>query len=197
MKRAMGGFTLLELMVAIAIIGILSALSIPSFLRLQARAKQAEVKSNLRSAYTLEKAFFTENDRYSTLVAEIGFSPERGNRYAYFLNAASSPAEDRSGTVAVTASGAGAILIDSFKFPTALASTANTYSDTACGTRAGVTGTGPFVFRAVAQANIDDDATLDAWSISTDSRQLTASVSCTGGSVPAGTPFNDVDDVSK
>ena len=75
------GFTLIELMIVVAIIGILAAIAIPNFIRFQARSKQSEAKSNLKSLFTAERSFYQEKDRYSVFINEIGFSPERGTRY--------------------------------------------------------------------------------------------------------------------
>ena len=85
MRKLRNGFTLIELMIAVAIIGILAAVAIPNFMKFQARSKQSEAKTNLKALFTAEKAFKLEKDRYSSLVGEIGFSPERNNRYAYYL----------------------------------------------------------------------------------------------------------------
>lgn len=82
------GFTLVELMVVVAIIGILAAIAIPSFIRFQAKSKQAEARTNLKAIFTGERAFFSEKDRYSSLTGEIGFAPERGNRYLFDLGPA-------------------------------------------------------------------------------------------------------------
>src|SRR5689334_9300851 len=80
-------FTLVELMIVVAVIAFLAALAIPNFIRFQARAKQAEVKGNLRAAFTCERAYYQEHSTYSSCVLKIGFAPERGNRYRYTLNA--------------------------------------------------------------------------------------------------------------
>jgi type IV pilus assembly protein PilA len=58
MKNA--AFTLVELMVVVAIIGILSAIAIPNYQRYQARSRQSEAKMNLSTGYTMEQGFYAE-----------------------------------------------------------------------------------------------------------------------------------------
>ena len=77
------GFSLVELMIVVAIIGVLAALAVPKFQSFQAKAKQSEAKSNLSHIYTLEQSYYGDQDKYSSVLTEIGFSLQGRVRYNY------------------------------------------------------------------------------------------------------------------
>ncbi len=114
------GFTLVELMIVVAIIGILAAIAIPNFLKYQSKAKQGEAKVNLKGIYTAELSFMAESDSYASFTA-VGFDIQAANpRYTYSIGLGATvgsaaaatcngatPAID--GTPAFTATGCGNI----------------------------------------------------------------------------------------
>jgi type IV pilus assembly protein PilA len=77
------GFTLVELMVVVAIIGLLSAVAIPNFKKYQAKAKTSEAKLQLSAMYTAMQSWYSDFDNYGNCLNLMGFDPglERLSRY--------------------------------------------------------------------------------------------------------------------
>jgi prepilin-type N-terminal cleavage/methylation domain-containing protein len=63
--RTDSGFTLVELLLVIIILGILGGIAVPMFLGQRTKAMQSEARANLESLRLLEEQFFAENGRYA------------------------------------------------------------------------------------------------------------------------------------
>ena len=81
--KRQSGFTLVELMVVVAIIGLLSAVAIPNFQKYQARSKTSEAKLQLAAIYTAEASFYSDFSIYSNCLRYMGYdpAPETASRY--------------------------------------------------------------------------------------------------------------------
>jgi len=143
------GFTLIELMVVVAIVGILASIAIPNFLKYMARSRQSEAKANLAAVFVSETSFYGENSRYGSF-NEVGYtlatsSGATTNRYTY-----------RSPAIGGAATSSGTPGID--LIPAAVGG--NTPENTVH-----QSGAGGGSFTATATGNIDVDPTPDEWHI--------------------------------
>ena len=73
--RQQKGFTLIELMITVAVIGILAAVALPSYNQYVARAKRAEARAEVLRAEGWMERYFTENNRYSSTAAAPTTNP--------------------------------------------------------------------------------------------------------------------------
>ena len=80
MFRKQEGFTLIELMIVVAIIGILAAIAIPNFLQYQMKSRQSEAKTNLGAIKTSEVSWQGERGCFLVVAAAPATAPVAGTK---------------------------------------------------------------------------------------------------------------------
>ncbi len=116
LRKSQGGFTLIELMIVVTMIGVFSTIAIPTFLQYQARARRGEAFANLSAISRAQKGFYAEKGVYFEVApfpnpgggganlgtavqiwdaaaeaayAELGWTPDGQVRYSYDINTGS------------------------------------------------------------------------------------------------------------
>jgi type IV pilus assembly protein PilA len=189
------GFTLIELMIVVAIIGILAAIAIPNFLTYQLKSRQAEAKTNLQAIKTSEIAFQAERGCYIGITAAGVVVPAPALKTAPFTWGAGAVATVPAlGWCVAGGTFAGVFTDIGFKATgnvmylygvdaTTVAAPGLYTTAASCLLYPGVTGTaatgvlGNNNFVGVAKSNLDGDANVSTW----DSTQDHGATDCTTG----------------
>jgi len=107
------GFTLIEVMITVAIVGILAAIAYPSYASYIRKGKRATAQAALMDLASKEQTYLLDRRVYTTVLADIGFVMPTEIQSAYTITVACSPADCSSGGFTATATPAGSQAVSS------------------------------------------------------------------------------------
>ena len=88
-RKRFHGFSLMEVMIVVVIIGILGALAYPNLENYLKRTRQTEAKTNLSAIYTAQKIYFTLHQSYAEDINDLDLSLAQGDPYTFTIQEAS------------------------------------------------------------------------------------------------------------
>ena len=89
-RKRFHGFSLMEVMIVVVIIGILAALAYPNLEKYLKRARQTEAKTNLSAIYTAQKIYFSLHQSYADDINELDLSLAQRDPYTFTMEASTS-----------------------------------------------------------------------------------------------------------
>ena len=89
-RKRFHGFSLMEVMILVVIIGILAALAYPNLEKYLKRARQTEAKTNLSAIYTAQKIYFSLHQSYADDIKKLDLSLVQGDPYTFTMEASTS-----------------------------------------------------------------------------------------------------------
>ena len=89
-RKKFHGFSLMEVMIVVVIIGILAALAYPTLEKYLKRARPTEAKTNLSAIYTAQKIYFTLHQSYADDINKLDLSLVQGDPYTFTMEASTS-----------------------------------------------------------------------------------------------------------
>lgn len=171
-RKNQKGFSLIELMMVVVIIGVLAGVGIPQYQKFQMKAKQSEVKSLLSGMYTSQKAFYAEWNQYYGDFNAVGYGLSGAVGYQVGFNGAGFAGPANHPTGAAGYAGQAPAIRNSSAFcaagnggNTAAGECNDLKSNVPANSTVGGTQADQNTFIFGGMANLDDDAQTDQWTI--------------------------------
>ena len=111
MKRRIKGYSLIELMVIVAVLGIIASIAVPSYRSYMMRAQRADATAALLALRSAQEKFFLQNSRYVTSVADMTAAKPAGlglgatSEHGYYAITIAAGATPNSYVATATAAG--------------------------------------------------------------------------------------------